>query len=517
MATEPTPILNDRSNTAAAPVSPPARTASLSLDDVGLTVKAELRLTGVTAEVRNLIAAAPIEQHPEIVENALTVGLTTIAMNADITANDAARMKLVESAEVLVETAEKISRENGERNAGMYKLVEDAVDQLRKQVSDGREEEQRLLSGVQRCAGDLTKAATSLNINAGDLERKTSKAVADMVAAQTAAKDSMVKDTGEALRKLVNQDDPTSAPALIKSVVDRAAKDMRAASEKSVDGLETKLKELVGDTSPLVKKLAKLAREEAERDNRRMVEELDKLRTELIVVRTRVEHDPSVKGDNYEGDVLELLSAAAAVYGLTAERTGTEEGDDIRSKKGDHLLFDESLERVAAIEARARKNVAARDLWKGMSATATNRGVKVVAYFVRCEEELPRGLDEFSRGRMPLQYKRLPDDVHAIVVLIDPNSPTVAERLALVMWLIEKLRVSAAKGHAADGAVERIESALPCLERLAARLRTFTVIKGGLTRSGSEIKKTREQVDELEDLLKDDLGRIEEILGDGEN
>jgi hypothetical protein len=513
MPTEPTPISSDLSSTPSPAASPPARTVALIVDDVGVTVRADLRLTGgATADVRNLIEATHADQYPDMVERALVIGLNTIASHAEVTETDAARMKLIESAERLDETAERLSREHGERNAGMVKLVEEAVGQLRKQITDGREEEQRLLTAVTRSAGELAKAAKNLNTNAGDLERKTAQAVADMVATQAAAKDSMLKDTAKALRKLVDQNDPTSAPALIKSIVDTAANDMRTASDKSVAGLEIKLKELLGDTSPLAEKVAKLAREEAERDNRRMVEELDKLRTELIVAKTREEHDPNVKGENYEDDVLELLTVAAGVYGLTAERTGTEEGDDIRSKKGDHLLLDESLERVAAVEARARKNVSARDLWKSMAATATNRGVKVVAYFVRCEEELPRGLDEFSRGRMPFTYKRLTDDVHAIVALIDPTSPGVAERMAVTMWLIDRLHKSSTKGADLDDAVARIESVLPCLEQLETRLKTFTVIKGGLTRIGQQSEQTREKVEQLEGLLKDDVRRMEQRL-----
>lgn len=490
----------------------PERHAVVDIDELGITVRAALRLAGCSAEVRDLFAATEPELHTALVENALIVGLTTIASASEITASDAARAKLVDAADRVSDTLERFDRQHECRTSKLETCVTGLLEEARKAMKDGREEEKRLREEFARHCGEVATAAKAMEISRSDLERKTHEAMSDMIAAQSQAKDAMLKDAGETLRRLVDHEDPTSAPALIKTIIDKAAGDMRDTTVRNVAELEDKLNGLLGEASPFAERIAKLAREGAQRDLTQVLELLDKLRVDVITVRARQDHDPNVKGDNYEDDVLVLLEQGAGVYGLTPAKTGTELGESLGSKKGDHLLLDEALVPVAAIEARARKNVCSRELLSGMAATAVNRGVKIVAYFARSEDELPSGMGEFSRGRLPMTYKRLPDGVHALVCLIDPLAPTVPERLALVLWVIHRLREQSTEAPDDDNAVQRLAEALPCMVQLETHLRMFRAVKSSLTQAGTSISKAQAKVQEIEATLRADLAHVDDVL-----
>jgi hypothetical protein len=490
----------------------PERYVVLDIDELGITVRAALRLTGPNADVRDLLQTTPTEQHASLVERAMIVGLTTIASASEVTAIDVARMKLVDAADRVTDTIERFDRQQEQRTSNLEICVKGLVEDTRKAMKDGRDEEKRLREEITRRSEELAKASKAMDVSRGELERKTSQAISDMVTAQGVAKDAMLKATEQTLRKLVDHDDPGSAPALIKNVVDNAASSMRDTTAKNVAELEDKLKGLLGEASPFAERIAKLAREGAERELKQVVDLLDKLRVDVIAARTRQDHDPNVKGDGYEDDVLDLLKDAASVYGLTPVKTGTEVGASLGSRKGDHLLLDEALVPVAAVEARARKNVTSRELLEGMAATAVNREVKIVAYFARSEDELPSGLGEFSRGRLPMTYKRLPDDVHALVCLIDPTQSTVPERLALVLWVIHRLREQAAVGPGNDDAAQRIEHALPCMAQLVTHLGMFRAVKSGLTQAGTAIQKAKGKIEEIEATLKVDVAHVDAVL-----
>jgi hypothetical protein len=490
----------------------PARTATIELDDLGVSISAQVRLAGITSDVRALFEAAPQERHVDLIERALRFGLSLLAQATEITAADAARVKLAEAMDRVADAAERLDQRHEARTAELEKKIIGLVEQSRAAMSEARNEEQRVREEISRNADELGKAAKALDTSREDLEKKTGAACAGLLEAQGAARDAMLRRTEETLRKLVDPDDPMSAPTAIRGVVEKAASEMRQTTTKNVAELEGKVAGLLGEGSPFAERIAKLAREGAERDIKQVEELLDRLRVELLTDRTRQEHDPTVKGASYEDAVLGLLEPAADAYGLTVQPTAHEIGESAGSKKGDVVLVDENCLPRAAIEARARKNVSLRALLSELEGTATNRGVKIVAYFAHATDCLPSGLREFSRGNLPLTYKRLPNDVHALVAVVDPDDPTVAERLALVMWLIDRLSQSAGTQAGHREAAVRLQEAAPCLEQLMTHLGLFRTIKSGLTKSTGEIDKVRGNVQRLENLMKADLERLEELV-----
>lgn len=100
-----------------------------------------------------------------------------------------------------------------------------------------------------------------------------------------------------------------------------------------------------------------------------------------------------------------------------------------------------------------------------------------------------------SRGNLPLTYKRLPNDVHALVAVIDPEDPAVAERLwarALADRSLEPVRRHPCRQREA---AQRLYEAVPCLEQLITHLGLFRAVKSGLTKSTGEIGKVCDNVE----------------------
>jgi hypothetical protein len=486
------------------------RRALVTTDDLGISVSAELRLQPIDAGIKALFDVNP-DEHLTIVERSLLMGLTTLASAAELTATDAARMRLEAAALKVADVAVELGKRHTEQSGAVETLVRMLIDDLRKSLADDRAEEQRVRGEFERHASEIAELAKKLDTNRETLEKKTLEAISDLSSAQSKAKEAMLEGTASTLKKLVDAKDPASAPALVKSIVDKAMSDMREQTAKGVGTLESRLQELLGEGAPFAAYIARIAREDAEKDLKRLEEALAQLREDILKERVRAEHDPTVKGPAYEDDILELLTPAAAIYGLTPQATGTLVGDTTDSKKGDHVLVDEDLVPRAAIEARARKNVSLREVLTELEGMAANRGVKVVAYFMRSTDYLPSGLGEFSRGLMPMTCKRLPGDVNAILAVIDPDDPGVAERLALVMYTIDRLAQAAGSGDYADAA-ERIEQALPCLEALVGHLAMFRSMKSGLTKARGEIDRVRSHVDELETTLRDDVEKVDAAL-----
>ena len=493
-------------------VSSPTRSATIDVDDLGITIHADLRITGVMSEVRDMFSTTPLPEQPALLEKIIVTGATTVATAAEITAADALRIKLERSTDALIAAHERLVDRHETRAKEVTEQVESALRAIRTQLSDSRTQEEQLRKQLKEGQSEMIKVAKALDVSRTDLEQRVNAAIAKVTEAQTKAKDDVVKATDSALRKLMDKEDPGSAPALITTVMNTAAAEMRASTNKTVTDLTRDLTTAFGEDSPLVDRITKTVREGAETEIKRVEEQIDRLRSELLENRTRAQHSPHVIGNTYEDQIHDLVSEGASIHGWTVDRTGTNTGDSVDSKKGDHLLIDDCDQPIAAIEARARKKVSSRAFNEALRATAVNRGVKIVVYVARSTEDLPTGLGEFSRGLMPFHYKRLADGVHALATVIDPLSPTAVERLAMILWLVSEITAERPEQATQSDAVARIAQALPWVQQITTRLAAFTAIKTGLTKADGEIAKVRTKVTELQSTLTDELGVLEQIL-----
>ncbi len=71
-----------------------ARFAHVAVDDLGISVHASLRIRGVVKEVADLFELTPIDEHADLLEKVIVIGATTTVTTAEISAADAARVKL---------------------------------------------------------------------------------------------------------------------------------------------------------------------------------------------------------------------------------------------------------------------------------------------------------------------------------------------------------------------------------------------------------------------------------------
>jgi hypothetical protein len=142
----------------------PERYVLLDVDELGITVRAALRLTGPTADVRDLLQVTPAEEHPSLVEHAVIIGLTTIASASEVTAVDAARMKLVDAADRVTDTIERFDRRQEERTSNLENCVKGLVEDTRKAMKDGREEEKRLREELTRRSDELVRGPNRMRV-----------------------------------------------------------------------------------------------------------------------------------------------------------------------------------------------------------------------------------------------------------------------------------------------------------------------------------------------------------------
>jgi hypothetical protein len=484
----------------------------LTFDDFGVGIETRVRLTGVSAEVRELLQAAPPERQDEVITQSMSLGLTTLAAAADVTISSAVQRRLAEAAECVSQTMDRLDLDQRNRDEKMQAEIRKLFENEKFKLSSARDEDQRMRVVLHAHADELGKAAQRLDVSRSELERRSVKATQDLLQCQITVKTEMLSSVEATLRKLIDPADPGSAPTIVQGVVDRAAADLRAITTKNVGALETTLATLLGEGSPFARRIAQTAREDAAHDLQHITGLLGTLRTDLTVASTRLQHDPVVKGDSYEERLCSLLEPGASAYGLTVHGTGRDIGTESGSKKGDLLLIDEAMAPKIGIEARARKGVSLRSICEELEGTARNRNVKVVAYLVPTVAHLPGGVSEFVRGELPFTYKRLPGDVHALIAVLDPEGPAVAERVAVLLWVLDRIARSTATGVTAEGLSERVADALARVEQTVQHLSTFRSIKSNLTGASTAIEKARDNVTRVEEQLQADLAYVQSQL-----
>jgi hypothetical protein len=192
-------------------VPSPARTATIDVDDLGITIRADLRITGVVAEVRDLFASTPGAEQPALLEKVIVIGATAAAATAGISAADAARVKLTQSADALMAAHERLLERHETQSKQLKDQIDDSLRALRLQLSDSGKQEELLRRQLKEGQAEVVKVAKQLDVSREDLEKRTTAAIATLVAAQTTAKTEVVKGTETALKKLMDGREPTSA------------------------------------------------------------------------------------------------------------------------------------------------------------------------------------------------------------------------------------------------------------------------------------------------------------------
>ncbi len=175
---------------------------------------------------------------------------------------------------------EQVLERQDARDKALIERVESHLKALRTQVADSGKQETELRQQIKDGQAEVVKAAKQLDVTREELEKRAGAAITTMVEAQAKAKEAVVNGTETALKKLMDKSDPASAPSLITGVMDKAAADMRETTNKNISGLVKDLSAQFGESSPLVERIAKLVREGAEAEIKRVEEQVEKLRSD---------------------------------------------------------------------------------------------------------------------------------------------------------------------------------------------------------------------------------------------
>jgi hypothetical protein len=481
-------------------------------DDFGLTVTGSLRVPRPDARVRALFEGCPADARRELAERALSLGADVLASAAEVSASDHSRLKLEESARRLGDLLEELHGTPNVLREQLRSVVEDA----RRILADGREEERRVRETLAKNADALGVAAGRLQTTSAAVEAKTLAAVGTMQKSLRESQSSTLDSVEKALAALASPENPAGAPAVIGRIVTEATTRLRGDTAQHLQQLELHVRELLGGSSPLASQVARIAREGAERDLKQVNETL--VRLQDTVVRTdvaaavRLTHDPVVKGDDYESVIGTLFGVAATAYGATVEPTGSVTGDDGSSKKGDWLVVDDAGVPTAAIEARHRRGVSTKDVMASLAGTVKTRGVKVAAYVVPTEDHLPAGVREKARGSLPFTLRQGPDGAAYLIAVVDPTSETVAERVAVLLWAIMRLAVALRRRDDAATAQDTLDEVAARLSAMVLTLGRFRQIKGGLTKTENALHDVRAHVDALSKALHDEIDAMRGLV-----
>lgn len=211
----------------------------------------------------------------------------------------------------------------------------------------------------------------------------------------------------------------------------------------------------------------------------------------------------AAKGADFEDLLESLLGEIARGANDLLERTGTESGNDGRSKKGDFVLtidpaVSPGCELRVVIEAKDRQ-VSGREMREELRAAKTNRDA-AVALVVFSPAHAPSGIAPFDVRA---------GDVYAVIDPADPDSET----LRAAVKLARLLAVASRREHEAEVDLAAVAHAL---DQIRATLDSIRGLKTQLTSISTTSTGVSMALDKLREAIVGWIGTAEkELTGTG--
>ena len=202
--------------------------------------------------------------------------------------------------------------------------------------------------------------------------------------------------------------------------------------------------------------------------------------------RTEERSKSAAKGGDFEDLIEALLGEAARGSGDLLERTGTEAGDDGRSKKGDFVLTIDpgscrGCDVRVVVEAKDRK-MSGREMRDELRAAKTNRDA-AAALVIFTPQHAPTGIAPFDVRA---------GDVYAVLDPADPDVPALeaAVRLARLV-AIATLRESEAEVNIAEvsAALTAIKECLETVRGLKVQLTSIGTTSAGVSAGHDKLRE----------------------------
>lgn len=234
---------------------------------------------------------------------------------------------------------------------------------------------------------------------------------------------------------------------------------------------------------------------------------LNRLKDEIDTIRQRLDEEAgeaeirgktSLKGDDFEDDLMVMLENTCSGTPHTFEYTGDDEGELSGRKVGDFVIELGDTGQTLVVEAKSSKNVSTPKMRDEMDEAIRNRDADYGLFVCECASYVPNEVG----------YLQEYEDFVAVCLSRDEDDE-IDERLFQIGFNWAKIRT----GHAAMETGEDIDTSRiqTKINEIESAIDQFSTIK----RKCTSIRGSANDIDENLDAIRDDvIGQIHDIQGE---
>lgn len=242
-----------------------------------------------------------------------------------------------------------------------------------------------------------------------------------------------------------------------------------------------------------------------QRLKRNMDDEFEKLRQELGVAKKEEEmiQKTSLKGEEFEDELHELLSDIAQVTGDKIEHTGEKEGEIAQSKKGDFVITLQDSEKKIVVEAKDTYYTQP-NIEEEMDEAIRNRNASYGLFIAKSIENVPNKVGWFNEYNGDFLVLCLEDS--------DDESNSMPEELMKISYRWSKMRIQAKRSVNTEEIDTNAVSQE--IEEAERKLESFSNIRRKCTSIEDAADDIRDEADDIQQTLEDKLRELNQELSE---
>lgn len=238
-----------------------------------------------------------------------------------------------------------------------------------------------------------------------------------------------------------------------------------------------------------------------------MDNEFEKLRQELGIAKKEEEmiEKTSLKGDEFEDELHEMLSDIANVTGDKLEKTGEEIGELSQSKKGDFVITLQDSEKKIVVEAKDTYYTQP-DIEEEMDEAIRNRNANYGLFIAKSIENVPNKVGWFNEYNGDFLVLCLEDG--------SGESNSMPEELMKIAYRWSRMRIQAKRSVN----TEKIDTTAVSqeIEEAERKLESFSNIKRKCTSIEDAADDIRDEANDIQKTLEDKLRGLNQELSEAE-
>lgn len=238
-----------------------------------------------------------------------------------------------------------------------------------------------------------------------------------------------------------------------------------------------------------------------------MDNEFEKLRQELGIAKKEEEmiEKTSLKGDEFEDELHEMLSEIANVTGDKVEKTGEEIGELAQSKKGDFVITLQDSEKKIVVEAKDTYYTQP-DIEEEMDEAIRNRNASYGLFIAKSIENVPNKVGWFNEYNGDFLVLCLEDG--------SDETKSIPEELMKIAYRWSRMRIQAKRSVN----TEEIDTTAVSqeIEEAERKLESFSNIRRKCTSIEDAADDIRDEADDIQQTLEDKLRELNQELSEAE-